>query len=110
MSGVVYVDNVKIDKPGTLVNVDSEIIVRKKETDFVGRGGIKLQAVLREYNIDVTGYTALDIGASTGGFTDCLLKNGAKKVFAFDVGYGQLDWGIRNDERVVVRERISKKE
>jgi len=107
MSGVVYVNSIKIDKPGSLVKTDSEILIKNRESEFVGRGGIKLQAALRHFNIDVNGYTTLDIGASTGGFTDCLLKNGADKVFAFDVGYGQIDWGLRNDSRVIVRERIN---
>ena len=74
MSGVVYVDNVKVDKPGTLINIDSEILLKKRESEFVSRGGTKLQAALRHFNIDVRGYTVLDIGASTGGFTDCILK------------------------------------
>ena len=107
MSGVVYVNDIKIDKPGTLVDINSEISVRDKQREFVSRGGMKLQAALKFFNIDVSGYTALDIGASTGGFTDCLLKNHADKVFAYDVGHGQFDWGLRNDERVVVRERIN---
>ena len=107
MSGVVFVKNIKMDKPGTLVNIDSEILIKEKQSEFVSRGGIKLQAALRFYKLDVSGYTVLDIGASTGGFTDCLLKNGAVKVYAYDVGYGQFDWGLRNDERVVVRERIN---
>ena len=107
MSGAVYVDDTKIDKPGTLVNTDSEVVIKKRERGFVSRGGQKLQAALDHFDIDVKHYTVLDIGASTGGFTDCLLKNGADKVFAFDVGYGQIDWGLRNDSRVIVRERIN---
>ena len=107
MSGVVYVEGIKVDKPGTQVSTDSEILIKKDRSEFVGRGGVKLQAALAHFEIDVTGYTALDIGASTGGFTDCLLKYGAVKVYAFDVGYGQIDWGIRNDSRVIVKERIN---
>ena len=107
MSGKVYVDDTRIDKPGTMVRQDCNLLVKENRQKYVGRGGLKLEEALKHFNVDVDGYSALDIGASTGGFTDCLLKHGAKKVFAFDVGRGQLDWGLRNDERVVVKEKIN---
>ena len=107
MSGKVYVDDNRIDKPGTMVSSDCKLQVRESRPKYVGRGGLKLEEALRRFKVDVTAYSALDIGASTGGFTDCLLKHGAEKVFAFDVGRGQLDWSLRNDERVVVKEKIN---
>lgn len=107
MSGRVVVDGNTVDKPGTSVGRDCEILVREDPNRFASRGGLKLERAIREFGIDVTGKTALDIGASTGGFTDCLLRFGASKVYAFDVGHGQLDWNLRNDPRVVVREKIN---
>ena len=107
MSGRVVVDGKTVDKPGTPVGRDCEILVREAPDRFASRGGLKLERAIREFGIDVTGKTALDIGASTGGFTDCLLRFGASRVYAFDVGHGQLDWNLRNDPRVVVRERIN---
>ena len=107
MSGRVAVDGNTVDKPGTPVRRDCEILVREAPDRFASRGGLKLERAIREFGIDVTGKTALDIGASTGGFTDCLLRFGALRVYAFDVGHGQLDWNLRNDPRVVVRERIN---
>lgn len=107
MSGRVVVDGNTVDKPGTPVGRDCGILVREDPNRFVSRGGLKLERAIREFGIDVTGKTALDIGASTGGFTDCLLRFGASRVYAFDVGHGQLDWNLRNDPRVVVRERIN---
>lgn len=107
MAGVVYADDKKVDKPGTLVNTDSKLEVKSSNRKYVSRGGLKLEAALSDFKIDVADLICLDIGASTGGFTDCLLKHGAAKVFAFDVGYGQLDWNLRNNERVIVRERIN---
>ena len=107
MSGEVYVNGQKSDKAGTLTEVDAAIEVRVNPCPYVSRGGLKLEKALREFGVDPTGLTCLDSGASTGGCTDCLLQNGAKKVFAIDVGYGQLAWKIRNDPRVVVMERTN---
>lgn len=107
MSGVVYVDDQKIDKAGTLVDTNSTIIVRQAKRKYVSRGGLKLEAALEHFDINVKGVVAMDVGASTGGFTDCLLQHGAQKVYAVDVGYGQLDWSLRNDNRVVVKERLN---
>ncbi|MDD4179665.1 MAG: TlyA family RNA methyltransferase [Candidatus Margulisbacteria bacterium] len=107
MAGLVYVDGQKIDKAGQLIKDGAGVEVRGEVHPFVGRGGVKLAHALKEFKIDVTGRTALDVGASTGGFTDCLLQNGAAKVYAIDVGYGQLDWKLRNDLRVIVMERTN---
>jgi 23S rRNA (cytidine1920-2'-O)/16S rRNA (cytidine1409-2'-O)-methyltransferase len=107
MAGVVFYEGNRIDKPGTLVDADGEIEVKKDPCPFVGRGGLKLEAALREFDVPVRGRTALDAGASTGGFTQCLLRWGAKMVYAVDVGYGQLDWELRRDERVRVLERTN---
>ncbi len=93
------------DKPGRLVPEDAEVSVDEDPNPYVGRGGLKLAKALEEFGIDPAGQTAADIGASTGGFTDCLLQNGAEKVFAVDVGYGQLDWKLQSDDRVVVVDR-----
>lgn len=106
MAGEVFVAQRKITQPGWLVPMDSEILVRQPPK-FVGRGGLKLEGALESFGIDVTGLTAIDIGASTGGFTDCLLQRGAAKVFAFDVGTNQLAWKIRSDPRVVSREKFN---
>ncbi|HEV8659551.1 MAG TPA: TlyA family RNA methyltransferase [Thermoanaerobaculia bacterium] len=95
------------DKPGTPVASDDELRVVELEHPWVGRGGMKLAHALREFGIDVTGKTCADIGASTGGFTDVMLKRGAKKVYAIDVGYGQLDQSLRNDARVINREKVN---
>lgn len=107
MSGEVYVNGQKSDKAGTLTEVDAAIEVRFNPCPYVSRGGLKLEKALREFGVDPTGLTCLDSGASTGGFTDCLLQNGAKKVFAIDVGYGQLAWKIRSNPRVVCMERTN---
>ncbi|HHV60437.1 MAG TPA: TlyA family RNA methyltransferase [Clostridiaceae bacterium] len=107
MAGAVYVNNNKEDKPGALFDEDADIVVRENLNPFVSRGGLKLDKALKAFNIDVKGVVALDIGASTGGFTDCLLKNGASKVFAIDVGYGQLAWELRQNEKVKVMERTN---
>lgn len=104
LSGAVMVGDRVMDKPGAMMPPDSKIRVVQKDP-FVGRGGLKLQAALDQFHIDCRGATAIDIGASTGGFTDCLLQRGAKMVFAVDVGYGQMDWSLRNDPRVVLLER-----
>lgn len=107
MSGEVYVNGQKCDKAGTPVDVDAQLEIRGNACPFVSRGGLKLEKALRNFGIDPTDYVCSDSGASTGGFTDCLLQKGAKKVFAIDVGYGQLAWSIRTDERVVCMERTN---
>ena len=107
MAGQVYVDGQKADKPGTSYEETVEIEVRGDTCPYVSRGGLKLQKALRDFGVDPTGFVCSDSGASTGGFTDCLLQQGASKVFAIDVGYGQLDWKIRSDPRVVVMERTN---
>ena len=107
MSGLVYVSGQKADKPGMSFEENSEIEVRGAPCPYVSRGGLKLEKALRDFGVDPTGFVCSDSGASTGGFTDCLLQQGAKKVFAIDVGYGQLDWKIRSDPRVVVMERTN---
>ena len=107
MAGEVYVNGQKADKAGMEVDIMSNIEVRGAACPYVSRGGLKLEKALRNFGVDPTGYVCSDSGASTGGFTDCLLQQGAKKVFAIDVGYGQLAWKIRNDPRVVVMERTN---
>ena len=107
MSGEVYVQGQKCDKAGTAVEVDAPIEIRGNQCPYVSRGGLKLEKALRDFGVDPTGYVCSDSGASTGGFTDCLLQKGARKVFAIDVGYGQLAWSIRNDPRVVCMERTN---
>ena len=107
MSGEVYVNGLKCDKAGTPVEVEAQIEVRGNACPYVSRGGLKLEKALRDFGVDPTGFVCSDSGASTGGFTDCLLQKGAKKVFAIDVGYGQLAWSIRTDERVVCMERTN---
>lgn len=107
MSGMVYVSGQKADKPGTSYEETAEIEVRGAACPYVSRGGLKLEKALRDFGIKPVGYVCSDSGASTGGFTDCLLQQGAQKVFAIDVGYGQLDWKIRSDPRVVVMERTN---
>ena len=107
MSGNVYVNGQKADKPGMSFEETVDIEVRGATCPYVSRGGLKLEKALRDFGVDVNGFVCSDSGASTGGFTDCLLQQGAKKVFAIDVGYGQLDWKIRSDPRVVVMERTN---
>jgi len=107
MSGLVYVAGQKADKPGVSYEENISIEVRTGGCPYVSRGGLKLEKALRDFGVDPTGYVCSDSGASTGGFTDCLLQQGASKVFAIDVGYGQLDWKIRSDPRVVVMERTN---
>jgi len=110
MAGIVLVDEQRVDKPSHLFDTDSSIRVKGGDDSasrYVGRGGLKLEAALREFQLDVAGYTCLDVGASTGGFTDCLLQHGAGKVVALDVGHNQIDWRLRNDPRVEVREGIN---
>ena len=107
MAGLVYVDNQKADKPGTVYKEDVKIEVRSGLQKYVSRGGYKLEKAIENFNLDLNNYITMDIGASTGGFTDCMLQNGAKKVYSIDVGYGQLDWKLRNDERVINLERTN---
>ena len=107
MSGLVYVNGQKADKPGVSYEETVELEVRGAVCPYVSRGGLKLEKALRDFGVKPEGYVCSDSGASTGGFTDCLLQQGAKKVFAIDVGYGQLDWKIRSDPRVVVMERTN---
>ena len=107
MSGNVYVQGQKADKPGMSFEETVDIEVRGAVCPYVSRGGLKLEKALRDFGVKPEGYVCSDSGASTGGFTDCLLQQGAKKVFAIDVGYGQLDWKIRSDPRVVVMERTN---
>ena len=107
MSGLVYVDGQKADKPGISYEETVQIEVRGAACPYVSRGGLKLEKALRDFGVQPVNYVCSDSGASTGGFTDCLLQQGAKKVFAIDVGYGQLDWKIRSDPRVVVMERTN---
>jgi 23S rRNA (cytidine1920-2'-O)/16S rRNA (cytidine1409-2'-O)-methyltransferase len=107
MSGIVFAGGQRVDKPGSQVSEDAEISLHGNTLQYVSRGGLKLEKAIRGFGISVEGFAAADIGASTGGFTDCMLQNGAKKVYAIDVGYGQLAWKLRTDERVVVMERTN---
>ena len=107
MAGVVYVEGARADKAGMPVGDAVSIEVRENPIPFVSRGGLKLQKALEVFPIRLEGVTAADIGASTGGFTDCMLQHGAKHVYSIDVGYGQLDWSLRNDPRVTVMERTN---
>lgn len=107
MSGIIYVDNQKSDKPGTTYPDTVNIELRGKGLKYASRGGLKLEKALKVFPIDMKDKIAMDIGASHGGFTDCMLQNGAKKVYSVDVGYGQLVWKLRNDERVVNLERTN---
>ncbi len=107
LAGDVFVEGKRVDKAGTLVPADSRIEIKGSGLKYVSRGGIKLEEAIREFDIKTEGKVALDVGASTGGFTDCLLQHGVRKVYALDVGYGQLDWRLRNDPRVVVMERFN---
>lgn len=107
MSGIVFVDNQKADKAGMSIPEDAEVEVRGKTNSFVSRGGLKIEKALKFFDINPDGLCCMDIGASTGGFTDCLLTKGARKVFSIDVGYGQLAWKLRQDPRVVCMERTN---
>ncbi len=110
MAGIILVDNMPVDKPGTKVYIDSELRIKGKIMPYVGRGGYKLEKALESFNIDLNNSVMMDIGASTGGFTDCALQKGARKVFAVDVGTNQLDWKLRSDCRVVNMEKTNIKE
>ena len=107
MAGIVYVNNQKSDKAGNNIKPDDIIEVRGETLKYVSRGGLKLEKAVSSFSLDLNGYTCADIGASTGGFTDCMLQNGAVKVYAIDVGYGQLAWKLRTDERVINLERTN---
>ena len=107
MAGLVFVDGQRSDKPGTPVAEDASVEVRGHALRYVSRGGLKLEKAMQTFPITLEGKVCADIGASTGGFTDCMLQNGAKKVYSIDVGYGQLAWKLRNDERVVNLERTN---
>ncbi len=107
MEGKVYVNGQKEEKAGSMFQEESQIEVRGKALPYVSRGGWKLEKALGQFGIDLNGRVCMDIGASTGGFTDCMLQNGAKKVYALDVGYGQLAWKLRQDERVACMEKTN---
>ena len=107
MAGSVYVNNQKFDKPGDTVSDDAAIEVRGSALKYVSRGGLKLEKAMQLFPITLEGKTCMDVGASTGGFTDCMLQNGAEKVYSVDVGYGQLAWQLRQDPRVVNLERTN---
>lgn len=107
MTGNVLVDTHPVDKPGTLVSPNADITIKGDHLRFVSRGGLKLEAAIKEYQIDIRDKVCLDIGASTGGFTDCMLQYGARHVYAVDVGYGQLAWKLRQDPRVTAIERTN---
>lgn len=107
LAGEVLVNGRAVSKAGSLIDEQAPIRLRSKPAPYVSRGGVKLEKALRTFEIEVAGKTVLDVGASTGGFTDCLLAHGARQVFAVDVGYGQLDWKLRKDSRVVVLEKTN---
>lgn len=107
MAGCVYADNQKFDKPGDTVREDAVLEVRGNTLRYVSRGGLKLEKAMQLFPIKLENTVCMDIGASTGGFTDCMLQNGAQRVFSVDVGYGLLDWKLRNDPRVTVLERVN---
>jgi len=107
MAGNVQVDGVPVDKAGVKIFPHAHVTLKEKDIPYVSRGGLKLERAVNVLALDLTGYTCLDIGASTGGFTDCMLQHGAKKVHAVDVGYGQMAWSLRQDERVNVIERTN---
>lgn len=107
LAGKVVCGEHLIEKAGSRVDSSAEIRLKGDDIPFVGRGGLKLEAALKAFQVDVDGLVAIDVGASTGGFSDCLLQHGARRVYALDVGYGQLAWSLRNDDRVVVMERTN---
>ncbi len=107
MSGDVYVDGQKEDKAGTMFKEEVKIEVRGNTLPYVSRGGLKLEKAMNNFGVSLNGKVCMDVGASTGGFTDCMLQNGAVKVYSIDVGYGQLDWKLRNDPRVVCMEKTN---
>lgn len=107
MAGVVFVDEQKVDKAGEMIKEDARVEVRGHDIGYVSRGGLKLEKAMKVFPLTPSGKVCMDIGASTGGFTDCMLQNGAVKVYAVDVGYGQLAWSLRTDARVVNMERTN---
>jgi 23S rRNA (cytidine1920-2'-O)/16S rRNA (cytidine1409-2'-O)-methyltransferase len=107
MEGKVFVDGGRITKAGTLVSESADILLKDADLPFVSRGGLKLEAAIDFFAVDVKDRVIMDVGASTGGFTDCLLKRGAKKIYCIDVGYGQLDWSLRKDPRVIPLEKTN---
>jgi 23S rRNA (cytidine1920-2'-O)/16S rRNA (cytidine1409-2'-O)-methyltransferase len=107
MGGLVQVNGFPADKPGRLIPASAAIVTNRGSPPYASRGGLKLEAALHHFPVIIKGQTLMDVGASTGGFTDCLLKHGAHRVIAVDVGYGQLDWGLRKDHRVKVLERTN---
>lgn len=107
MEGKILVNDRPIDKPGTLVSKSDNLFLKGNDIPYVSRGGLKLESALKAFDINTDGLFCLDVGASTGGFTDCLLQQGAERVFAVDVGYGQLAWKLRQDSRVIVIERTN---
>ncbi|MBM7097275.1 TlyA family RNA methyltransferase [Bacillus sp. H-16] len=107
MAGLVFADDERIDKPGTKIKPDCKLEVKGQTLPYVSRGGLKLEGAIKAFDLDLEGKTVIDIGSSTGGFTDCALQNGAVRVYAVDVGYNQLAWKLRQDERVIVMERTN---
>ncbi|MCL2320474.1 MAG: TlyA family RNA methyltransferase [Oscillospiraceae bacterium] len=107
MSGKVFVNGIKQDKCGCLVKITDDVVFLGEKIPYVSRGGLKLEKAIKDFKINLNGKICIDIGASTGGFTDCMLQNGAKKVYSIDVGYGQLAWSLRCDPRVIVMERTN---
>ena len=107
MAGIVYVNNQKTDKAGATISEEDTVEIRGKKMPYVSRGGLKLEKAVNSFSLDLSGKVCMDAGASTGGFTDCMLKNGATKVYSVDVGYGQLAWELRTDERVINLERTN---
>lgn len=107
LAGEVFVQDTRVEKAGTRYEQDTQFTVKSRQAKYVSRGGYKLEGAIKAFHLDFTDKTVLDIGASTGGYTDCALQHGARQVFALDVGYGQLDWGLRNDARVQVFERTN---
>lgn len=107
MAGLVFSEQIRLDKPGVKVDEDIPITVKGKLIPYVGRGGLKLEKALHEFSVEMRDKIMVDVGSSTGGFTDCALQNGVKQSYAIDVGYNQLDWKLRNDERVIVMERTN---
>ncbi len=107
MEGKAFVDGITVTKAGAMVNVDAHIELKGEDIPYVSRGGLKLEAAIRHFNISMKEKIAMDVGSSTGGFTDCMLQNGAKRVYCIDVGYGQLAWKLRQDPRIVLIERTN---
>jgi len=107
MEGKVFINDIPVTKAGTLIDTKTDIELRGGNIPYVSRGGLKLEAALKHFNIDLQDKTAMDVGSSTGGFTDCMLKNGAKRVYCIDVGYGQIAWALRNDSRIILLERTN---